>query len=207
MRLFRPCFLAGCLYPDAIFRIKTTEKQLYLTFDDGPDPISTLPLLNLLDKYFVKAIFFCCGRKAEKYPDLVNQIRNRGHLLGNHGYDHLNGWDTSLKRYVSDVSIAARYTSSTIFRPPYGRLRPDQFRILSRTYKIFFWDVMPYDFDSSFGSERSLRTLKNKIRPGSIIVLHDTSYSTANKMIDEFLTYSLEADYRFELPFFYPTSP
>jgi peptidoglycan-N-acetylglucosamine deacetylase len=199
MRLFRPCFIAGFLYPEALFRIKTNEKKLYLTFDDGPDPQSTLPLLNLLNKQSVKAVFFCSGEKAEKYPDLIECIKKDDHLIGNHSYSHLNGWVSSLKRYVSDVSNAAPYTSSTLFRPPYGRIRFNQYRKLKENYKIVLWDLMAYDFDSSFGKENSLQTLKKKMHPGSIIVLHDTSKSTANKIIDEFITFSLEAGYVFDL--------
>jgi peptidoglycan/xylan/chitin deacetylase (PgdA/CDA1 family) len=199
MRLFRPCFIAGFLYPEAFFRIKTNEKKLYLTFDDGPDPKSTLLLLNLLNKQSVKAVFFCKGEKAEKYPDLIELIKKDAHIIGNHSYSHLNGWTSSLKKYVSDVSNAALYTSSSLFRPPYGRIRINQYRKLKEKYKIVLWDLMAYDFDSSFGSENSLQILKKKMHPGSIIVLHDTSKSTANKIIDDFITFSLEAGYVFDL--------
>ena len=90
MRLFRPGFLAGCLYPEAIFRIKTTDKILFLTFDDGPDPDSTPRLLDILKKNDIKALFFCNGGAAEKYSYLMDRIRNEGHLTGNHGYNHYN---------------------------------------------------------------------------------------------------------------------
>jgi peptidoglycan/xylan/chitin deacetylase (PgdA/CDA1 family) len=202
MRLFMPCFVAHWLYPDAIFSIGINEKLLCLTFDDGPDPDSTPKLLEVLDRHTVKALFFCSGRAAEKYPDLVNRIRSKGHVIGNHGYNHLNGWITSLNKYVRDVENAAPFTSSGLFRPPFGRLRFGQYRKLKETYRIVFWDIMPYDFDISFGIENSLRILKKKIRPGSIIVFHDTSCSFAETLIDEFLTSSVNSGYRFELPEF-----
>lgn len=205
MRLFRPCFFAGWLYPGAIFRIRTTQKLLYLTFDDGPDPDSTPQLLDILDKHSVKALFFCDGRAAGKYPDLITLMTLRGHVIGNHGYNHLNGWMTSLNRYIVDVKYAAAFTSSVLFRPPYGRMRINQFRKLSEKYKIILWDLMPYDFDTSFGNSNSLRILKDKIRPGSIIVLHDTPGSIADKILDEFITFSVSSGYRFEVPLF--TSP
>ncbi|MCX6325703.1 MAG: polysaccharide deacetylase family protein [Bacteroidia bacterium] len=198
MRFFRPCFIAGWLYPDAIFRIRTVEKLLCLTFDDGPHPDSTPQLLDILDKHDIKTLFFCDGRAAEKYPGLINQIKTRGHLAGNHGYNHLNGWITSLKRYVADVSNAEPYTSTDLFRPPYGRLRFNQYRKLKKKYKIVFWDIMPYDFDPSFGSENSLRILKNKIRPGSIIVLHDNQRSESREYIEEFILFAKEEGYRFD---------
>ena len=199
MRLFRPCLFVHWLYRDALFRIKSTEKILYLTFDDGPDPGSTLKLLDILDLHQIKAQFFCSGKAAKQYPDLTQAIRNRGHLLGNHGFHHVNGWTTSLTNYISDTSEAAQYTSSDFFRPPYGRLRFRQYRLLKREYKIIFWDLMPYDFDPSFGREKVLFTLKSKIRPGSIIVLHDTSGSLANEVLTEFLPFALNRQYRFEL--------
>jgi peptidoglycan-N-acetylglucosamine deacetylase len=199
MRLFRPWVFVRWLYSDTLFRIKTTEKILYLTFDDGPDPGSTLKLLDILDLYQIKAQFFCSGKVAKQYPDLIQVIKDRGHLSGNHGFYHLNGWKTPLEKYVSDVSDAAKYTSSDFFRPPYGRLRLRQYRLLKRKYKIVFWDLMPYDFDLSFGREKVLSTLKSKIRPGSIIVLHDTPSSLANEVLTDFLPFALNKRYSFEL--------
>lgn len=197
MRLFRPCFFAGWIYPEAVFRIKTERKVLYLTFDDGPDPDSTPQLLDILQKHGIKALFFCNGEEAGKYHDLLKQIKARGHIVGNHGYAHLNGWTTSSERYTDDANKAAAYTSYSLFRPPYGRLTLKQYRELKNTYRIFFWDLMPYDFDSSFGIDNTLRILKKKVRPGSVIVLHDTSKSVAIKIIEEFINYSLGAGYRF----------
>jgi peptidoglycan/xylan/chitin deacetylase (PgdA/CDA1 family) len=199
MRLFRPCFVAGCLYPEAIFRIKGSEKLLCLTFDDGPDPDSTPELIDLLEKHNVKGLFFCAGRAAQKYPELVELIIAKGHVIGNHGYSHLDGWRTSTERFVEDVSMADEVTRSIFFRPPYGRMKIGQYRKLKEKYKIVLWDIMPYDFDNNFGSEKSLQVLKKKIRPGSIIVLHDTPASTANKIVGDFITYAISCGYRFEV--------
>jgi peptidoglycan-N-acetylglucosamine deacetylase len=199
MRLFRPGFLAGCLYPEAIFRIKTTDKILFLTFDDGPDPDSTPRLLDILKKYDIKALFFCNGAAAEKYKYLMDRIRNEGHLTGNHGYNHYNGWRTGYMKYINDVARASYSTSDSIFRPPYGRLSHKQYKKLQESYKLIFWDLMAYDFDSTFGKDRSLRILKEKVRPGSIIVLHDTVSSCANTIIEEFIIFANREGYRFEL--------
>jgi peptidoglycan/xylan/chitin deacetylase (PgdA/CDA1 family) len=200
MRLFRPCFFAGWFYPEALFRLKTTEKILWLTFDDGPDPESTPVLLDILSNHDIKALFFCNGSAAEKYPELIDLIKSRGHTIGNHGYSHLNGWKTTTSGYIDDIEHAALLTSEVIFRPPYGRLRLSQYLKLRKKFKIVFWDIMPYDFDKSFGAERSLKILIEKIRPGSIIVLHDNSQSTANRILEEFIKFSINGGYRFELP-------
>jgi peptidoglycan/xylan/chitin deacetylase (PgdA/CDA1 family) len=199
MRLFRPGFLAGCLYPEAFFRIKTTDKVLYLTFDDGPDTVSTPQLLDILARHNIRVLFFCNGNAAEKNPDLMKLIISRGHLIGNHGYSHLDGWRTDSKKYIEDVRKASVFTSDKIFRPPYGRLSIKQKRKLSGSYKIIFWDIMAYDFDTAFGAERCLNLLKRKIRPGSIIVLHDKVSSCANDIVEEFIIFAKVEGYRFEL--------
>ncbi len=197
MRLFRPFFLAGWIYPDALFRIETSDKLLFLTFDDGPDPVSTPVLLDILNKYGVKATFFCNGKAAEKYPSQINRLHEEGHVLGNHGYSHLDGWRTGTKAYTEDIYKASAFTSDKIFRPPYGRISFRQKKILSQSFKLVFWDLMPYDFDSQFGSRNSLIILKEKIRKGSVIVLHDTFSSSANNIIEEYIRFALKAGYRF----------
>ena len=199
MRLFRPCFIAGFLYPEAIFRIKTEEKILCMTFDDGPYPDSTPELIALLERHNVKGLFFCDGRAAQRYPDLVDLIIAKGHIIGNHGFSHPDGWRTSTERYEEDILTADAFSNSLFFRPPYGRMKIGQYRKLKERYKIVLWDIMPYDFDTNFGCAKSLQVLKKKIRPGSIIVLHDTPASMANKIIAEFITYAINCGYRFSM--------
>jgi peptidoglycan/xylan/chitin deacetylase (PgdA/CDA1 family) len=146
----------------------------------------------------IKALFFCDGRAAEKYPDLINQMRKEGHLIGNHGYSHFDGWHTDPDIYINDVTRASEFTSYKLFRPPYGRFSNKQKRLL-KSYKIVFWDIMAYDFDATFGSTKSLNILKKRKRPGSIIVLHDKASSCANVIIDEFITSAISSGYKFEL--------
>jgi peptidoglycan-N-acetylglucosamine deacetylase len=201
MRHFRPCFLSRWLYPGALFRIRTSEKILCLTFDDGPNPGSTPELLDILDTMNVKAVFFCSGQAAKKYPMLVNEIKSRGHIVGNHCCSHPNGWKTSVKEYCEDAELASQFTSGTIFRPPYGRIRLMQYRYLKRSFRIVFWDIMSYDYDRSFGADRSLRVLNRKIRPGSIIVLHDSPGSTCKIFLKDFIERSVSRGYEFTLVF------
>ena len=200
MRLFRPCIFSGWLYPEALFRIKSTEKMLCLTFDDGPDPASTPGLLDILDQYHVKAVFFCSGQAAEKYPSLVEKIKEKGHIAGNHGFSHIDGWKTNTEDYCENADHASRFLPGRLFRPPYGRITISQYRKLKKKFRIVFWDLMAYDFDAGFGAAGSLSVLKRKIRRGSVIVLHDKPQSSANSILPEFLNSAISRGYRFVLP-------
>jgi peptidoglycan-N-acetylglucosamine deacetylase len=199
MRLFRLGFFAACLYPDAIFRIKTTEKVICLTFDDGPHPDTTPRLLEILERYSIKAIFFCSGKAAEKYPELVRLIIQKGHIVGNHGYNHLIGWNTPIKKYEEEFKLAEKHTSSVLLRPPFGKIKLSQYRLLKRQYTIMFWDLIPYDFDATFGAGNTMRILKRKVRPGSIIVLHDKPTSCCNQIVGEFIDYAKVSGYNFSI--------
>jgi peptidoglycan-N-acetylglucosamine deacetylase len=197
MRLFRPLFILRLVYPEAIFRVRTTEKELCLTFDDGPHPDATPHILEILEARNVKAVFFCSGREAEIYPELVNLIVSKGHLIGNHGYIHLNGWKTNVSEYVENAARADEFTSPGLFRPPYGRIRLAQYHILVKKYRIVFWDLMPYDFDEKMDSKRVLNILKKRTRPGSVIVLHDKTFSSCLSFLAEFIKYSEDNGYKF----------
>jgi peptidoglycan/xylan/chitin deacetylase (PgdA/CDA1 family) len=200
MRLFRPSLFTVRLFPEALFREKTTEKVLYLTFDDGPDIKSTNLLLDILEKHKTIAVFFCSGKAASQNRNLIERIKSGGHLIGNHGYAHLNGFLTSKHKYLEDMERAGEFTSVTLFRPPYGRLRLSQYRAIIKKYRIIMWDIMPYDFDKRFGGVRSLAILKKMIRPGSVIVLHDKPESSANEFLEEFILFALREGYTFDIP-------
>lgn len=200
MRLFRPSVLAGWIYPEAVFRMDTNRKELCLTFDDGPDAETTPLVLGILDDYGVKAVFFCIGQQALKYPLLVDLIHSKGHVIGNHGFSHLNGWKTPVSEYTDDIIKAAGSTSSHLLRPPFGALRPAQYHMLKSDFRIIFWDLMPYDFDKGMGAKGSLKVLKKKIRPGSIIVLHDKASSAVLSLLGEFLDFAKEEGYNFIIP-------
>jgi peptidoglycan/xylan/chitin deacetylase (PgdA/CDA1 family) len=200
IRLYRPLFISRCIYRRALFRIKTRERTLCLTFDDGPSPGSTEKILELLGKSGINAVFFCTGSKAASNPGLMKMIRSAGHLTGNHGYHHISGFSSTSDDYLKNSLEASPLTSDKIFRPPYGRMTFSQYRKLSGKFSIVMWDLMAYDFDSSFGAERSLAVLKRKIRNGSIIVLHDKPESTVHEFLEEFIDYCLQQNYRFVLP-------
>lgn len=178
MRLYRPPITSRLLYPGALFRLSTVEKKLLLTFDDGPDPASTSTLAEILENHNVKALFFCLGRRAKSYPELVDLLRSRNHVIGNHGYEHLNGFKTSLTKFIENTRKASGFTSSELFRPPYGIMKISQYRWLKKEFRIVLWDLMVYDFDTRLAADDCMNILKHKIRPGSVIVLHDTAVSS-----------------------------
>jgi len=197
MRFYRPFFLLRLLFPNALFRLRTRDKLLCLTFDDGPDPVTTPLILDILETHGVKAAFFCSGKLAEEHPELMSLIKSKGHIIGNHGYHHLDGWKTISRVYLRNFTISAAFTSTTLLRPPYGRFRPFQYRELAEKYRIVFWDLMPCDFDKKIAGAKVLDILKEKVRPGSIIVLHDTVCSSVLSFLNEFIDYALTAGYGF----------
>ncbi len=199
MRFFRPLWFSRLLYPDALFRVKTKEKVLYLTFDDGPVAEITFPLLRILSDNMVKAVFFCNGEAAVANPQIMSAIKTSGHVIGNHGFSHPDGVLKNTKEYLEDINKASEVTSKKIFRPPFGRMKRSQYLMLKAIYKIIMWDIMPYDFDPEFGAVRSLAVVKKLMRPGSIIVLHDNNKSNMLELIEEFIIYSKKEGYRFDI--------
>ncbi len=170
------------LFPSALWQIKESKKdQYYLTFDDGPDPESTEDLLNLLKEFNIKASFFCLGKKANNYPELISKIKEEGHTLGLHGYEHLSGWTSSKSAYIENVNRSYEIINSNLFRPPYGRITYRQYKALSKKYKIVMWDLLPGDFSPSVSAEMCLSRINKHIEKGSIIALHD-SKKTINKL-------------------------
>ena len=144
---------------------------VYLTFDDGPHPESTPRLLELLARHEAKATFFCLGKNVEKYPGLYDQIIAAGHSTGNHTWSHPNGWTTSTLRYLADVDRAAGVIDSKLFRPPYGRLTPGQYRQLKKRYNIIMWTRLFPDYNPNFNPST---TNLAGLNPGDILVMHDT---------------------------------
>ncbi len=169
-RRARPPAWMRALMPHACW--EGMPRALYLTFDDGPHPDSTPALLGLLKRMQWQATFFILGRQAERYPDLFRQIRAARHGIGNHGYEHLHGWWTASSRYLENWRRGYAVTRSTLFRPPYGKLRPRQYRaIRSAHHRIVMWRVMPYDFARHpIAPQAWIPTLTG----GDIIVLHDS---------------------------------
>jgi peptidoglycan/xylan/chitin deacetylase (PgdA/CDA1 family) len=179
MRFFvKTNWLIRLLFPKYTWKISNTEKVIFLTFDDGPTPEITQWVINELKKYNAKATFFCIGENIKKYPDIFLKITQEKHAIGNHTFNHLNGWKTDCEKYLENIELCTEVTSKHIpftnklFRPPYGKIKKKQAKqIISSGYKVIMWDVISYDFDN---------TISKDIESGSIIVFHDSKKAWVN---------------------------
>ncbi|SKB55713.1 Peptidoglycan/xylan/chitin deacetylase, PgdA/CDA1 family [Parapedobacter luteus] len=160
-------------YPSLTWHRGRVEKRIFLTFDDGPIPDVTPGIINTLKNYGVKATFFCVGENIKKHPDLFDTLLENGHRIGNHTYNHLNGWKTKDEIYLENVLQCQQLTQTNLFRPPYGRGTRAQYATLRKDYEIIMWDVLSGDFDTKLAPEKCLRNVINHARNGSIVVFHD----------------------------------
>lgn len=183
--------LVKSIFPNFIWNIDTTEKELYLTFDDGPTPEVTDWVLEQLTLYNAKATFFCIGSNIEKNPGIFKRIIESGNAIGNHTKNHLKGWKTSSKEYLEDVKNAqkaievrlANPSTGRLFRPPYGKLKSKQSKALQKLgYKIVLWDVLSFDWDATVNEETCLNSVLSSAKEGSIIVFHDSKKAQRNLM-------------------------
>lgn len=159
---------------DLLWHIQSSEKRIYLTFDDGPTPDITEEVLRRLSRYNAKATFFCVAKNIVAYPELYNRILSLGHHVGNHTFDHLDGWKTSNFSYYRNVLLAKKACNSKLFRPPYGRITPGQVMSLKQRFTIVMWDVLSADFDSDVSPEQCLKNVTEHAVSGSIVVFHDS---------------------------------
>lgn len=161
-------------FPARIWGISVSDKSIFLTFDDGPDPEITPWILDFLKENQINATFFCVGENVERYPDLYQRIINEGHQTGNHTMKHLNGMKTTRKNYLESIREAQQVIQSNLFRPPYGRLNKRLDQYLSQEFKIIMWTWLSKDYDHSVSPEEIISSAQ-KIRPGDILVFHDNT--------------------------------
>jgi len=175
------------LFSNYVWDIPNTENKVYLTFDDGPTPEITQWTLNQLKNYNAKATFFCIGDNIRKYPDVLKEVLKEGHSIGNHTFNHLNGWKTNTQDYIENAKLFEKEygklstDNCQLFRPPYGKIKPSQSKILRRMgYKIIMWEVLSVDFDVTITPEKCLENVLQNVHSGSIIVFHDSVKAFAN---------------------------
>lgn len=166
-----------CFFPRDIVWDMPDKDAVYITFDDGPHPEITPFVLRELAKYNAKATFFCVGNNVAKYPETYHLTIAAGHSVGNHTYNHINGWKHTADHYVRNIAQAANHIDSKLFRPPYGRMKLSQYRKLIKSnahWKVYMWDVLSGDFDASISSRQCIDNVLAHIQPGCIVVFHDS---------------------------------
>ena len=180
MLVERPPLLYRMLFPETVWRIHKREHTVYLTFDDGPIPEVTPWVLDMLDHYGVKATFFCVGDNVARNPELFQEIKRRGHTVGNHTMNHLQGSKVTTRAYLHNVFKAHELIGSTLFRPPHGLLRWGQSKVLRSRFTIVMYDLVTRDYSRKLTGERVLANVRRYARNGSIIVFHDSLKAERN---------------------------
>ncbi|WP_053992810.1 polysaccharide deacetylase family protein [Mangrovimonas sp. TPBH4] len=182
------------MFPNYVWDMPSGEKNLYLTFDDGPTPEITEWTLDILKQFEAKATFFCIGDNIKKYPEIFHKVLQEEHRIGNHTFNHLKGWKTETEDYLkntlkaqqiidseSSIIDVAHHTVPKLFRPPYGKIKPSQTEVLlDRNYRIVMWDVISYDWDKDISKEQCLEYVTSKAKDGSIVVFHDSVKANRN---------------------------
>jgi peptidoglycan/xylan/chitin deacetylase (PgdA/CDA1 family) len=191
------------IFSERIWRIDTDEKILYFTFDDGPHPDATSFVLEELKRYNAKATFFCVGRNVKENFAVYERIISEGHRVGNHTFNHLNGWKTNDKIYVEDIAKAAKIIDSNLFRPPYGKITGFQAKAIQGNklhLKIIMWEVLSGDFDPSVNGENCYLNVVKNAKPGSVVVFHDSvkSLATLQHALPRLLKYYNDEGYFFQ---------
>jgi len=193
------------IYDSYTWSIPVNDKILYLTFDDGPHPEATPFVLKELKKHNALATFFCIGKNVVTYPDIYKQLINEGHSVGNHTYNHLNGWKTGSDDYLKDIDLASHEIDSDLFRPPYGRITSFQAKNLRSAMKgkeprVIMWDVLSGDFDNDCTPQQCLSNVILATVPGSIIIFHDSekAFSNLTYTLPRILNYFSEKGYLFK---------
>lgn len=157
-------------------------RKVAITFDDGPDPVRTPEVLDILDKAGVRAGFFCIGEKIEKYPELASRIHQSGHMLGNHSFSHGNLFSikpvNKIRKELTETRILIEKVTeepNLYFRPPYGVTNPKITRALKGLeFRVIGWSIRSFDL-SGKSPEKVVERILSKLRNGDIILLHDTS--------------------------------
>lgn len=181
MLIERPPLLYRLLFPEAIWRIKKNRRKVvFLTFDDGPIPEVTPWVLDKLDEYGVKATFFMVGDNVARNPELYQEVKRRGHSVGNHTMHHLQGMKVSSYRYMHDITEANDLIDSPLFRPPHGLLRWKQARAIKDRYNIVMYDLVTRDYSKKLTPEKVFSNVRRYARNGSIIVFHDSLKAEKN---------------------------
>ncbi len=199
--------LIPVLFQNQTWNFSSIEKNIYLTFDDGPSPIITNWVLDTLRQYNAEATFFCIGKNIEAHPTIFKRIIDDGHAIGNHTYDHLNGWKILNKEYLDSVLKTeeiiekSQITNRKLFRPPYGKIKKSQTKLLiENNYTVIMWSILSADFDVTVSANKCLANVIKNVENGSIIVFHDSvkAFEKLQIVLPKVLEYFSEKGFAFK---------
>ena len=187
------------IFPDIVWKKRSFKKEVWLTFDDGPDETITVFLLDLLKRLKIKATFFLVGKQIQNFPEIVKRITEEGHVIGNHTFTHRNGWLTSNKKYYLDINKAQELMHTQIFRPPYGKLGLLQLKKIKKNFKIIMWDVFSWDFKKDIKLEKIYSNVIDNVENGSVIVFHNNlkSFKNLKGVLEKILVKLMKEGYSF----------
>lgn len=181
MFIEQPPLLYRILFPEAVWRIKRKKRKvIYLTFDDGPIPEVTPWVLDELDYYNIKATFFSVGDNVRRHPELLEEIKKRGHSWGNHTMNHLQGFKVASRNYLRNIKEADNLIDSNLYRPPHGIMRWSQAKVIKDHFNIIMYDLVTRDYSKKLNGEQVLNNVKKFARNGSIVVFHDSLKAERN---------------------------
>ena len=201
MLIEQPPLLLRWLYPRALWRMDKKVKAVYLTFDDGPIPEVTPWVLDVLDRYGIKATFFLVGDNVRKHPKEFQMLLERGHRVGNHTFNHVGGFKHLNFNYLANTDQADKLIKSNLFRPPHGWMRWGQYMSLRSKYTIVMWDLVTRDYSKRLNGPQVLAKVKKYVRNGSIITFHDSLKSEKNLKyaLPKAIEWLLEQGYEFKV--------
>lgn len=204
MYLVKTPWLLKKLYPSLTWHKSRSSHCIYITFDDGPIPIVTPFVLNSLRQFNARATFFCIGDNIHKHPDIYEQLVAEGHRIGNHTYNHLRGWKTGDENYANNFLKCDALMHSSLFRPPYGRIKKSQIkglREINPDLQIIMWDVLSGDFDENLKPEDCLKNVLRHTENGSVVVFHDSlkAFARLKYTLPRALKYWSDKGYTFEV--------
>jgi peptidoglycan/xylan/chitin deacetylase (PgdA/CDA1 family) len=170
-----PPALLRWAFPGTTWRESVKGKSVFLTFDDGPIPDVTPWVLQCLKEHDMVATFFCVGENIQKHPDVFQKLVESGMGIGNHTYSHKKAWRSNKADYLEDIDRFTELYRTNIFRPPHGQLYPWWVKNLKKRFsKIVMWDILTMDYDNALSADEVVKNVMDHLRPGSIIVFHDS---------------------------------
>ena len=195
-------------YPSLLWEMpKTDKKTIYLTFDDGPHPLITPKVLEILKRYDAKATFFCIGNNVKKYPETFELVKIEGHAIGCHTFNHENGWKTKTDDYIKSFQAANELIHSNLFRPPHGKIKRSQLKKLQTSnskLQTIAWTVIAYDWDHALSHEEVYQNVVRNAGDGSIVTFHDSlkAYNNMISALPKVLEYYKNKGFEFKSIFF-----